>query len=254
MADYSTHARVVLSNSETLSNYIRKYSLTPAEARAAAGSDDLSSLILLTSKQIDEAIHNPQNSLKVCIQSYVTIIATHRHIITVQHQAYQQQLAIEQGIQAIRERYPKVDPSQKETLVQAMKTLEQYYKEIAAMHKQLSEFENKLLSYEQQLSEMIEQIDIEWDDYRSKFLEELIQNLIASDIPLTELEQTELKTQDAWAAILKRFKDLSLPVPSYIKLDKPNFQTYFELKSFLAIHASLGRRMLPHSAEDIAKL
>jgi Skp family chaperone for outer membrane proteins len=252
MADYSTYARVVLSNSETISTLIRKYSLSPIEAKPSLVG--LPQLGLLSLKQIEDALLDPQNSIQTSIAVYATIIQLHRHLIAVQQHAYSHQLAIEEAIKELRDKYTSAEKGQKELLADTMKKLEKHYKEISAMQKELKELESQLVEYEIKLTELTADQDTEWDAFREHILLQLCEELEKNGIPLTDLEKNEIRTQEIWTEITKRFKTLSLPIPKVINVTQPEFKTYFELKAYLAIHASLSRRMLPHSIEDIEKL
>ncbi len=252
MADYSTYARVVLSNSESISSLIRKYSLAPSETRQA--SLGITQLALLTLKQIHEALLNPQNSIKPSIAAYAEVVKAHREIIVAQQQAYGELLLIEENLKLLREKYDQADKHQQKELTKAINKLEDLYKNLSTIQLNLAQLETELYNFESRIATLTTECDQDWDTYRQKFLEEVASNIEKGDVPLTDLEKAELLTQDIWIELIRRFKDLGIEIPPYIEVNNPNFKTYFQLKTYLAIHASLSRRMLPHSAEDIKKI
>src|SRR5262249_24796224 len=116
-----------------------------------------------------------------------------------------------------------------------------------------SELVKELPNIDSKFNELNHQQDSSWENFRKTLLEKIKQSLMEKDLSLTDLEIKELESLENMAEIIKRFKTQSLEIPSYIDIKNPNYQTYFELKTYLAIHAALSRRMLPHSPEDIEK-
>ena len=250
MALYSTYARTVLSNSASIASLIRKYSTAKGQELPET-NEHLGKFSLLSMEQIEQALLNPQNSIKGKITLFAEIMKMYRYIIDLQQESHKQLLVIEAGIKDIRDKYTKADKANKEKLAEAVRKLEVEYRKIAKLQKDLEEQETELGKFQQKLNDMTLKHDQEWDEYREKYLKILTEYLKEKGISLTELEQNEIKTQDVWTEVIKRFDIQEIKVPDYINITIPDYITYFELKAYLAMHASLGRRMLPNSSEDI---
>lgn len=253
MASYSTYARVIMSNSDRLANLICKYSVAPSDNKYA---DQLNAmqLTLLSEKQIEEAMLNPQNALKPSIAAYGDLCKAHRGIVQAQQNAYEQRLMIEEGIKQLRDRYAQTDKEQQKDIVESVNDLEKNYKVLTNLQNELNQLEEELKNHEAEFMNMVENHDIQWEEFRQKTLVKYVESLEESGIPLSEHERNELLTSEIWPQVVYRYQQLGLEIPSYLHLKKPNVATYFELKCYLAIQASLGRRMLPNSTKDIQKL
>lgn len=250
--DYSTYARTVLSYSESLAFLIRKYSLAPAETRRV-GEYAVAHWTLLTEMQIDEALLNPQNSIHLGIKVYGTQLKNFKKHLDMDLQIQEQMQLIEVALKDSRERYAKSDPQLQNEHLEIIQNLEAEYKKLAAVKQEVNELLKELPRSRTQLNEENYQKDEEWENFRKGILKKITQSLLEHGMPLTEHEKMTLELPESMTEVLKRFKVLHLEIPSYISIKEPDFYTYFELKTYLAIHASLGRRMLPHTAEDIQK-
>lgn len=251
MSMYSTYARAVLSYSESLAELIIKYSIPPAETRRTGES--AAKWKLLTLKQIHEALLNPQSSLHMAIQSYALQLKIYKEIFDTQADTREQATQIETALKNLREKYARADANQQREFMKAIQELENRYKMVASLQKNLAELVKELPNIDTQFNELNRHQDINWENFRKTLLEKIKQGLTEKDLSLTDLEINELESLENMAEIIKRFKTQSLEIPSFIDIQHPNYQTYFELKTYLAIHASLSRRMLPHSPEDIEK-
>lgn len=246
---YSTYARAVISSLKSLANLIRKYSMPHRDSPESS----FPFANLLTLKQIEEALLNPQSTLKPSMAAFATLLKLHRDVISTIAQAANQKKLIQEAIKKLRDTASEAQEPQKEEIYESLKNLEESFKEVAATHQHLLTLEPQLDAFKNKITELTTEHDQTWEVYRMQNLNEIAQDLAAGGVELSETEQQELLTQETWPEILLRFQTLGLQIPTYLNLDKPNFTTYFKLKAYLAAHSSLSRRMLPHKPEDIIK-
>lgn len=248
---YSTYARAILSELRALAKLIRKYSL----ASKKAGMSDSAIEGLLSIREIQEALFNPQNALKPNMSAYAAVIKAHRDVVNAQDQAALQRSMTQEAIRKMRDKLAAATMDlQKQEITAALHKLEASFKAIVTAQQQLGDIEKQMDAFEKKVADLAAKHDKEWETYRAHYLKNLVDELRDADIDLTDMEKKELQTQEAWPEILERFQVLNLAVPDFLHVDAPNFTTYFHLKAYLAVHASLNRRMLPATPVDIAKI
>ncbi len=247
---YSTYARAILSDLKSLADLIRKYSLPSKEKTKSAFQ--FSSL--LTLQQIEEALLNPQSTIKPTMVAFANLLKLHLEVLEAIEQSQKQRKATQDTIQALRDQFTEVADAEKEELLESLTALEESHKLISQTHAHLVALEPQIRGFKKQVVELTQVHDQAWEDYRRHHLSEIADDLAASGVELSEIEKKELLDQETWPEIIRRFQTLGLPIPAYLKLDKPNFTTYFKLKAYLTTHASLSRRMLPHKPDDIVKI
>ncbi len=248
---YSTYARTIISELTELAVLIRKYS-TAAKENVAEGVFFPN---ILSLEQIEEALLNPQNSIKPSLVAYATIIKSRRHIHNLQLSSRTQRDLLQEGIKKLQ---IKLDESTKETekaeISEAITEMENSYKQLVTAYQELMRFGVKIIELERRVIALIKQYDQEWERYRSFYLQELVTQIERLGVSLSELEKQELLVDDTWAEIISRFTLANTEIPDALNLEQPKFTTYFKLKAYWAINASLSRRMLPSQPENILKL
>lgn len=247
---YATYSRAILSELKDLADLIRKYSNATKEKDNALSITP----ILLSTEQINLALSNPQNAIKPGIVAHAILIKLHRDIIANLEQADIQRRLMRENIAKLRERLPGTAEIQKEELSESIAALENMQKKTNALQKQLQEREKEVEKLRAELSKFTIDCDHDWDVYREFYLKALVIEIEQAEVPLTELEKAEILSQDSLPEVLHRFQTLNIDIPSQLNTEKLNFVTYFKLKGYLAIHASLSRRLLPTKPEDILKI
>jgi hypothetical protein len=249
---YTTYARVFLSNARYLAELIRRYASPIPESRRT-GDFAISKFSVLTQQEIDDALINPQSSLHEDIKTYANLLKVQRELLFAEQNIREHIAHIEGGMKQLQQKITRVDRAQQQQidrilslLIESNQTLTQIQAKFTAISKQLQTLLEKLTHY-------AEDHDKIWQDYRSNFLPQIVASLKESGMPLTELEENELLEADSMASVIKRFQTLSLTIPKSIPLEDPDFATYFELKTYLAMQASLNRRMISNPDEEIAK-
>lgn len=248
---YSSYARTIVSELKTLSALIRKYSLS--EYQEAPNATD--TFNLLSAKQIRDSQLNPQNAIKPCLAAYAYVVRVHRDIINTIEQANTQRRILKDSLTKLRDRLPQVTiPVQQKDLQESINTLDKAYKKTIEAQKELPELESRLAVFEKKLEKLTKELDHEWDNYRMKFIQQMITELQDTGYSLSEEEIADLRTQQPWPEILARFKARGITVPAKLQIDDPDFTTYFKLKAYIVIHAFLERRMLPNTPEEVTKI
>lgn len=247
---YSTYARAIIGELAALAQVIHKYSTTSFEQLAS-----LEFPIVLTLTQFEQALLNPQNSIKSSIHTYATIIKLRREASNIKELNKKQRSLLQQGISKLREKLKTAaNDMERDDIMESIQVMEKSIKDLSAANKEVTQLEIQAKKFEQQLITLIKQHDQEWEQYRGHYLKELLIGLEAQSVELSELETNDLLRLETWSELIQRFEILNLEIPNYLNLQEPKINTYFKLKAYLAIHASLSRRMLPSKPENILKL
>ena len=90
--------------------------------------------------------------------------------------------------------------------------------------------------------------------FREDYLAKTQSEIEKADCPLSDMEKADLLKQESLPEIIDRFNRLNLKLPRKFDINKVQFSDYFYLKAYLAVQASLSRRMRPSGPEDIEKL
>lgn len=241
--EYSTYARSILSDLQTLAKMIRRYSFQEKPHKGQLG--------LLAQTQIEQALLNPQNSLQLAMSAAAGILKMKHEIRTAREQAEAQRRLIRESIEKIESRETK--PLQKDQIEQSLNSLRSLQKKITTHLQELTKLEAQLTPLLDNIDQVTLQCNEEWEVYRSYYLNKLLTGL-ESQISLTEEEKKELLSQETWNTILHRFQVLNIEMPSYLNIEEPNYSSYFRLKGYLAVHDALGRQMQPNKPEDIVKI
>lgn len=107
---------------------------------------------------------------------------------------------------------------------------------------------NTLDSLQKSLVEQTKNHHQQWQEAFRHWKKNLLINLTAHDLALTELEINSFQEQETLSALLNRFIDLHL---EYEKPEQYDASNYLRLKTQLIIHSSLSRRHEPHEAHEI---
>ncbi|MDF1653736.1 MAG: hypothetical protein P1U34_01380 [Coxiellaceae bacterium] len=103
-----------------------------------------------------------------------------------------------------------------------------------------------------QLNDHVAGLVQQWRDAANHWVTQVQQQLMSQDLPLSEIEITELKDDEPLSDILDRYTELKVAQP---KLPKDmDFAVYYKLKATLAVHSVLSRQQKPHTPDDIEKL
>jgi hypothetical protein len=141
----------------------------------------------------------------------------------------------------------------------AISSFENQYKTMINIKKSLDTTHQQLDSLEGDFSHLAEEHDLQWIDYRTQALSQLHTDLAkllqSSGLPdLPQGEVDNLLRQDNFHELLARFSDLGASkelTPTerekILGLNDPSYETYFKLKSYLAI------RSVHPSREDMGK-
>ncbi|MDF1759588.1 MAG: hypothetical protein P1U40_03525 [Coxiellaceae bacterium] len=102
-----------------------------------------------------------------------------------------------------------------------------------------------------QLNDQVATFTQQWRDAADHWVTQVQQQLVSQDLPLSEIEITELKDDEPLSDILDRYTELKVDQPKLPK--EMNFAVYYKLKATLAVHSVLSRLQKPHTASDIDK-
>ncbi len=223
---YDSYSRIVLSQTKAIAKLLRQY----ADIEMAE-NPSFASIKLLSNEDIERALTNPQNSIPLAMHGLAEFIKARTEL-----QDTRDELSFLLTEASTRELDEKIR------------------QELAEVVKDLMQVEQTIHELYQKLFEFIDEQDQEWQKFRQNTLENIAAQLIANNIPLTDFEKSELHNAENWFSVIKRYRELSLPFPSFINIDRPNRVSYFQLKTYLAIHSSLNRRMLSSTENEIKKI
>jgi hypothetical protein len=249
LVEYSTYSRTVLADLKSLSELIRKYSATQQTIalKVPPGSP-------LKLEQIQNSLLNPQNALKPSMAAFATLLKLEQDIIKSQESIQTQREEMRESIREMREKHVMAqDEKEKTALMEASKEMETLLQKTGDIYQSLARAQSGLDAHYKKVDELALKHDKEWHEYRTFYLQQTLDDILATDIELTESEQKTLLHEDTWPQLILDFDSLNIEIPDYLNIDSPNFETYFRLKAYIAIHSSLSRRMLPHKAQDILK-
>ncbi|MDF1795978.1 MAG: hypothetical protein P1U63_05520 [Coxiellaceae bacterium] len=102
-----------------------------------------------------------------------------------------------------------------------------------------------------QLNDKVATYSQQWRDAANHWVSQVQQQLMSQDLPLSEIEITELKDDEPLSDVLDRYTELKVEHPKLPK--EMNFAVYYTLKTTLAVHSVLSRLQKPHTANDIDK-
>lgn len=253
MTEFLTYAQCVLSQLDSVARLVRKYSLTSAQKRKQFSEREGRTALNL--RQIKDALANPQNPIEDSVHAFAFAIQLRRGVADELAQIEYQRIKMTSMASQLRNKYPELtELSQKKLCAESIRDLEQTVRNLSIHSRKLSEIQARIKKIEDRIAELSTQFDIKWGEFRAEHLSALATQLEASNIPLSELEKQELADQETWPELLKRFETTGLSLPPKFDIEKTDMTTYFVLKTYLAVHASLGRRMLPNTIEEIKKL
>lgn len=249
---YSSYARTVLSENKSLSELIRKHAHADLHPSSTENLSPHSALI--TAHQMANALMNPQSSLKASISVYAELLRLHRQLSQITEETTVQRKLIRESIARLREREGVANPVQQKDLQQTIKELEKTYQNTLEIQKNLPSLEAQLEKFQARLDKLTLEFDQEWQDYRAHYLQKLQEEVNQLEIRFSEMELQDLVAAETWAQIIHRFALQNTPIPNSLNIEEPNYISYFQLKGYLAIHAALGRRMLPNQPDDVLKI
>lgn len=251
---YHTYARTVLSDQRTLVELIQKYS-DPKAAIVRELEKDINQVNVITSDSLNDALNHPHAGfLHFTIQTFGEYLRSVRKIYYYKDLIAEEKKYIENSVRQFHDDLDEMDGEEFEQLSNVVSKLEEHYVELLNEDEELDKNLDKLSGAVAEITKVINSQDEEWDNYRDEFNNKLVTIFTKLDFPLSDIEKDELLSQDSWQSMLNRVKELKIKLPSSIDVRNPNYGTYFQLKSYLAMYASLSRRMLPNSVEEIEKL
>ncbi|MDF3054252.1 MAG: putative cytosolic protein [Gammaproteobacteria bacterium] len=250
IVEYSSYSRTILADLKSLSKLIRKYSATQQDntkTREATWAP-------LKLEQIQNALLNPQNALKPSMVAFATLLKTEQEIIKTQERIQVQRESIRESIQGLKEQHViSKDTKEKEKLFESSKKMENMLRKTGEIYQGLVRFQETLKERYREIDALALKHDKEWHEYRTFYLRQTLNNLLVTDLDLSDMERQALLSEDTWPQILQDFQTLNIDIPEDLNVSAPNFETYFKLKAYLAVHSSLSRRMLPHKTADVLK-
>ncbi|MGB6976585.1 MAG: hypothetical protein WBE18_03925, partial [Gammaproteobacteria bacterium] len=91
-------------------------------------------------------------------------------------------------------------------------------------------------------------------EYRREYCKKLCKVLEENGIPLNDFEKEAILHDNSIVEIIRQYENLNLPL-AVSKEKLPEKASYFfQLMAWFAIHASLARRLEPHTPDDVNKL
>jgi len=145
---YSTYARAILSELRALAKLIRKYSLSSKKKSTA----DSAIAGLLSIREIEEALFNPQNAIKPNMSAYATVIKSHRDIVNAQDEVTVQRSLTQEAIRKMRDKLATATMDlQKKEITAALNLLETSYKSLVNTQQQLGDLEKQMDAFEKKV-------------------------------------------------------------------------------------------------------
>lgn len=253
MGEYNTYARTVVSDQRKLVKVIAKYA-SPKAVIVNELDQDYKSLNVVTAKALKDALKHPHSKfIHFTINALADYGRAVRSIFEQMEMVSDEKLYIEEAVKEFQLSLEDMEGAEFDQLGDVVDQLEGQYIKLVELEEGLSDSLNNISSLISELTEMISNQDKRWDDYRDEYNKKLVDTFNDMDFPLTEIEQQELLSQDSWESMLEKVSEMKIELPKNLDVSHPNFGTYFKLKAYLAMYASLSRRMLPNSPEEIEK-
>lgn len=252
MSNYNTYARAVISDNPVIAEYIEKY----ARESSTYGEQGAKHFGMLSDEQIDRAFKDPHSK-------YITKFILHLPQFLVMQQQIEEMLeevarqstflehvALDLDNKVVTD--PDVDEANK--AMRNLETVDTEYRRLLDIHIDILKQKEELQKGIKALNDLLSKQGADWDAFRNKQLQALIDNLLTSNVELIEEEKQQILAPETWSEIVERFRETKLTVPKHLDLETPNMLAYYQLKDILAKQASLGRRMLPNTMVEIEKL
>lgn len=247
MADYKTYACIILSNSIALSELIDRYSEPRQAPKSQYGIANI-----LSPEQINTALANPLQSIQVGINSYIAGLRAHVEAVNTEDLIADGLGNLTQDLKLIREKY-----SNDKNTTDAIHKLEEVFKSLKASETEFKELNHSLQENDQKMDALIRQQDQEWQDLRTKVLNEINQLLQKNGWQLGDFELQELLSIPAnhspWKELLNRYQELNLEPPKGININKPDANAYFMLKGYLAAYQYHKKQLIGSGESDVTK-
>lgn len=253
MSEYNTYARTVMSDQRKLVQVIEKYA-SPKAVIVNELAENYKSLNVVTAKALKDALKHPHSKfIHFTINALADYGRAVRSIFEQKEVIANEKLYIEEAVKEFQLSLEDLEGSDFDQLGDVVDQLEAQYLGLVELDNNLDNSLDGISKMIAELTSMISRQDKEWDDYRTEYNQKLVDSFNEMNFPLTELEKQELLSQDSWESMLETIREMKIELPKNLDVNHPNFGTYFKLKAYLAMYASLSRRMLPNSPEEIER-
>lgn len=254
MRKFSTYSRVILSDHKVLVELVQKYS-DPKAAIVRELEKDITTLDVITETALADSIKHPHAQfLMHAIKTLGERLTVVKQIQENKDSIRSKQIHLSGAAKASAGDLDAFTDEELRTRYSAIEDIERAYLELERLNGTLDGSLNELAQATRLLGETLQEQDKEWDDYRLDHNEQLVKMFEANEFPISDMERNELLCQDSWVSMLNTVRDLKIQIPNNMDIENPTAGTYFKLKAYLAMYASLSRRMLPNSPEDIENL
>jgi hypothetical protein len=240
----STYARLFIGFNEAMSRLIKKHS-----RQSQSRQTQILPITILSPDQVKSLSHPHNASLRDFIkEAYADFMRANQMLIKVQESLEEQYIFIDETIKTLDEKRRSASPATKKIIEKTQTALNGEYMPLTNIKNIQNHSHHQLATVVQDFDHLITELDTEWSQYRDKMLERLKNELtnvlkLAGLPPLPQGEIENLLREDL-QDVEDRFEDLGarkdLPdnkVEKLLGLDKPDIDTYFKKKAYLAIRS-----------------
>jgi hypothetical protein len=240
----STYARLFIGFNEAMSRLIKKHS-----RQSQSRHTQILPITILSPDQVKSLSHPHNESLKDFIRgAYADFMKANRMLIKGQESLEEQYVFIDETIKTFDEKKRSASPATKKTIEKTQAALNGEYVPLTNIKNMQNHSRRELATLAQDFSNFITELDTEWSQYRDKMLKQLRDELakVLKEAGLPPLPQGEIENllrQDL-QDLDDRFEDLGaskdLPdnkVEKLLGLNKPDIDTYFKKKAYLALRS-----------------
>ncbi len=111
-----------------------------------------------------------------------------------------------------------------------------------------------LNALQENLEQLTEQQFSTWGSHIQGWKNEIINTLNTAEIQLSDIEIKEFQDEEPMSELSERFDSLNVATLPVSEKQTINFEKYFLLKSYIAIHSCLSRQHLANSDVEIKKV
>jgi hypothetical protein len=208
--------------------------------------------IVVTQAQIDAALLNPLNHFIKFNLSLGAEALKQINEMAFQVLPYCTEVdaMIEQFASQLKMPGVIADPAE---LKNAQAKLRKFSEKVADLFGQAKQLEKEELELQEQSAQLAVEQHQEWQAFRHHYCAELCKALEENGVPLSDAEKEAIMQNESIVEIIQRYESLNLPMPVNKEKLPEKASYFFHLLAWFTIHASLSRRLEPHTPGDVNK-
>lgn len=252
MAHYSTYARAVISDFGELAKIIQQYA--GVKPKPAGEGGEPSKMALLRDEDVEHAFEDPQAEfLQPIVEAFATYVNSHR-VHMAQHDVVRAQLEyLATNMPIMKSNLANIVGKEREIAQAEYVEVENTYKSLVAFIRTLKTGIKELEDEYTKLAKQANGLASQWQDLRTNTQTTIEAKFQEANYPLNDDELKLLQSNIPWYELVEKVKTMKIELPDNVNMEQPDFNTYFRLKSYVVMAASLQRRGKKATAKELAR-